>query len=127
MSFPLPKCLNWSTEDVMQWISDLGFPHYRNCLKENFINGRKLIFLNASNLPKMGIHNFEDILTITSSVRTLLQMDQPRWDVSIADERVKPQTRFIEQKSRNGKKIEGFTVQMFDESGFDCFFRQEEL
>jgi len=127
MSFPLPKCLNWSTEDVMQWISDLGFPHYRNCLKENFINGRKLIFLNASNLPKMGIHNFEDILAITQSVRTLLQMDPPRWDVSLADERVKPQTRFIEQKSRSGRKIDGFTVEMFDESGFDCFFRQEEL
>jgi len=127
MSFPLPKCLNWSTEDVMQWISDLGFPHYRNCLKENFINGRKLIFLNASNLPKMGIHNFEDILTITHSVRTLLQMDQPKWDVSLADERVKPQTRFIEQKSRSGRKIDNLTVQMFDESGFDCFFTQDEL
>ena len=75
----------------------------------------------------MGIHNFDDILTITQSVRTLLQMDPPKWDVSIADERVKPQTRFIEQKSRSGRKIDNLTVEMFDESGFDSFFRQEEL
>ena len=75
----------------------------------------------------MGIHNFEDILKITASVRTLLDMDAPKWKVSVADEKVKPQTKFIEQKCRTGKKIDGFTVEMFDESGFECFLRQEEL
>jgi len=127
MSFSLPECLQWSIEDVEQWITDLGFPQYKNCLKENFINGRKLILLNASNLPKIGIHDFEDILKITGSVKELLQLDSPKWDISIADNRVKPQTAFVEQKSRTGKKIDSFTVCQFDKNGFQYFLEQEEL
>ncbi|TPP63267.1 hypothetical protein FGIG_08062 [Fasciola gigantica] len=57
----IPEASQWPTEQVAEWISELGFPNYKNCFVENFIDGRKLIQVDASALPKMGITKFEDI------------------------------------------------------------------
>lgn len=51
--------LQWSPERVAEWISELGFPQYKECFTANFISGRKLIHVNCSNLPQMGITDFE--------------------------------------------------------------------
>ncbi|XP_035117055.2 sterile alpha motif domain-containing protein 15 isoform X2 [Callithrix jacchus] len=62
--------LNWDPEKVAEWISQLGFPQYKECFTTNFISGRKLIHVNCSNLPQIGITNFEDMkpsLWISSS------------------------------------------------------------
>ncbi|XP_019662648.1 sterile alpha motif domain-containing protein 15 isoform X2 [Ailuropoda melanoleuca] len=53
--------LKWSPEKVAEWISELGFPQYKECFTTNFICGRKLIHVNCSNLPQMGITDFEDM------------------------------------------------------------------
>ncbi|XP_054096208.1 sterile alpha motif domain-containing protein 15 isoform X3 [Callithrix jacchus] len=53
--------LNWDPEKVAEWISQLGFPQYKECFTTNFISGRKLIHVNCSNLPQIGITNFEDM------------------------------------------------------------------
>ncbi|XP_076979293.1 sterile alpha motif domain-containing protein 15 isoform X2 [Tamandua tetradactyla] len=53
--------LKWSPEEVAEWISQLGFPQYKECFTTNFISGRKLIHVNCSNLPQMGITDFEDM------------------------------------------------------------------
>ncbi|XP_052041287.1 sterile alpha motif domain-containing protein 15 isoform X2 [Apodemus sylvaticus] len=58
---PQIEHLTWSPERVAEWISDLGFPQYKECFTENFISGRKLIHVNCSNLPQMGITDFEDM------------------------------------------------------------------
>ncbi|XP_058148958.1 sterile alpha motif domain-containing protein 15 isoform X2 [Dasypus novemcinctus] len=54
-------CLKWSPEEVADWISQLGFPQYKECFTTNFISGRKLIHVNCANLPQMGITDFEDM------------------------------------------------------------------
>ncbi|XP_060566421.1 sterile alpha motif domain-containing protein 15-like, partial [Ruditapes philippinarum] len=51
----VPQCLYWNVEQVADWIEDIGFPDYRLCITENMINGRKLIHLEASHLPNIGI------------------------------------------------------------------------
>nr|XP_060151091.1 sterile alpha motif domain-containing protein 15 isoform X2 [Globicephala melas] len=53
--------LEWSPEKVAEWICQLGFPQYKECFTTNFISGRKLIHVNCSNLPQMGITDFEDM------------------------------------------------------------------
>ncbi|KAA0187801.1 hypothetical protein FBUS_05404 [Fasciolopsis buskii] len=57
----IPEASQWTTEQVAEWISDLGFPNYKDCFIENFIDGRKLILVDASALPKMGITFFPHI------------------------------------------------------------------
>ncbi|XP_062824429.1 sterile alpha motif domain-containing protein 15 isoform X3 [Anolis carolinensis] len=56
-----PPHLAWSPEEVAAWIADKGFPQYKECFTENFISGRKLIYVNCSNLPQIGITDFEDM------------------------------------------------------------------
>uniref|UniRef100_A0ABM5FB00 Sterile alpha motif domain-containing protein 15 isoform X3 n=1 Tax=Pogona vitticeps TaxID=103695 RepID=A0ABM5FB00_9SAUR len=51
--------LAWSPEEVAEWIEALGFPQYKECFTANFISGRKLIHVNCSNLPQIGITDFE--------------------------------------------------------------------
>ncbi|XP_072819590.1 sterile alpha motif domain-containing protein 15 isoform X2 [Vicugna pacos] len=63
--------LKWSPEKVAEWISQLGFPQYKECFTTNFISGRKLIHVNCSNLPQMGITDFEDMKFYTRVVKTV--------------------------------------------------------
>ena len=39
----LPKQFEWTTDDVLDWISELGFSEYKESFKVNFIDGKKLI------------------------------------------------------------------------------------
>ncbi len=87
----IPACLQWSPEDVAEWIEYLGFSQYKvnfvfacvwgqavkastwvqkfnwfivfkqRCFTDNLINGRKLITVHASSLPRVGITDFEHI------------------------------------------------------------------
>ena len=43
----VPTCIHWTTEDVANWIEEIGFPQYRDCFESNMINGRKLVLANA--------------------------------------------------------------------------------
>ncbi|KAJ3607060.1 hypothetical protein NHX12_026575 [Muraenolepis orangiensis] len=53
--------LDWSCHDVGSWIESLGFPEYKECFTDNFITGRKLVFVNCCYLPRMGITDFKDM------------------------------------------------------------------
>ncbi|XP_029422855.1 sterile alpha motif domain-containing protein 15 isoform X2 [Nannospalax galili] len=75
--------LKWSPEKVAEWISQLGFPQYKECFIANFINGQKLIHVNCSNLPQMGITDFEDMKTISRHTRELLSIEEPSFSRSI--------------------------------------------
>ena len=90
----IPVCLEWTPEDVAEWIEHLGFPQYKvgfacvvvhvllakgfkrsilidhtcglcffkqRCFSDNLINGRKLITIHGSSLPRVGITDFEHI------------------------------------------------------------------
>lgn len=123
--FEEPECLKWSTDDVVTWIKNLNLPQYARCLAENFIDGRKLILVDANNLTKMGVHNFEHIKIITQTVRELLDVEKPFWNVSIADHQVKPSTAYLEQKSRTGAKINALTTEEFAKCSFSPLVNEE--
>lgn len=49
----LPMQFTWTTDEVLEWIRDLGFPEYMNTFKVNLINGRNLLLIDASALVKI--------------------------------------------------------------------------
>ncbi|KAK7907235.1 hypothetical protein WMY93_015847 [Mugilogobius chulae] len=105
--------LQWSCQDVAKWIESLGFAQYKECFTENFISGRKLIHVNYSNLPKLGITDFEHIKVISAHVRELLGIRDTRWSQSIADPRRDVRALFLEQKSVAGTQADRLTYQQF--------------
>jgi len=73
----IPDAFYWSVEDVANWIEDIGFWQYKSCFTENFVDGRKLILVDANSLPKVGIQDFDHIKTICSAIRNLLGVEAP--------------------------------------------------
>ncbi|XP_037069711.1 cell surface glycoprotein 1-like [Pollicipes pollicipes] len=71
----LPRCLGWGPCEIRGWLGRLGLSQYVDALLNNNICGRRLCLLTASNLPRMGITDWEHIRTITGSVRELLSVD----------------------------------------------------
>lgn len=70
----LPSQLEWTSNDVLDWIEKLGFPQYRKTFKANFINGRTLLKIDASALVKMNIKDFNHIKFITSEIRQMYKV-----------------------------------------------------
>ncbi|MEQ2254284.1 hypothetical protein ILYODFUR_002212 [Ilyodon furcidens] len=105
--------LQWDSRDVARWIESVGFPQYKACFTENFISGRKLIYVNCNNLPKLGITDFKDMQVICARVRELLGITETLWSRSIADPRRDPVALFLEKKSRTGEHAEALTFQQF--------------
>ncbi|XP_051833476.1 sterile alpha motif domain-containing protein 15 isoform X1 [Antechinus flavipes] len=105
----------WTPEDVAEWISQLGFPQYKECFTTNFINGRKLIHVNCSNLPQMGITDFEDMKVISRHTRELLGIEEPLFSRSISLPYRDTIGLFLERKARTGKKADALTLSQFVE------------
>jgi len=104
--------LKWSIEDVEMWITDvLNFPQYAECFTSNFINGKKLIHMDASHLPKIGITDFEHIKTITKAVRAQLGINAEKWDRPIALPPKDTVEHFLERKAFSGAESNGLTFE----------------
>nr|XP_033807534.1 sterile alpha motif domain-containing protein 15 [Geotrypetes seraphini] len=114
-----PECLSWTREQVAKWIRDSGFPQYQNCFLKNYITGRKLIFVNCSNLPQMGITDFEHMKAISLLVRELLQIEEPRWSRSISLPHRDTMGLFLEKKAPTGKNTDSLTLQEFVQENQD--------
>ncbi|KAG5846961.1 hypothetical protein ANANG_G00120520 [Anguilla anguilla] len=95
--------LHWSCKDVAKWIESLGYPQYTECFTENFITGKKLIYINCSYLPRLGITDFEDMKAISGHVLELLGITDPVWSRSIALPPRDPRGLYLEKKSRTGR------------------------
>ncbi|XP_048340964.1 sterile alpha motif domain-containing protein 15 isoform X2 [Sphaerodactylus townsendi] len=108
-----PAFLRWTPEEVANWIELLGFPDYKECFTENFISGRKLIHVNCSNLPQIGITDFEHMKEISHHVRQLLEIEEPLFSRSIALPWRDNKGLFLEQKSRTGKRSDVLTYSKF--------------
>ncbi|KAK3091554.1 hypothetical protein FSP39_020771 [Pinctada imbricata] len=109
----VPPCLYWPVDKVADWIEEQGFPYYRACITTNMIDGRKLITLDASHLPTIGITDFEHIKIIAKGIRDLLMIEEPDWTRSIS---VPPRSNlgmYLERKSHNGKNLDGITFKSF--------------
>lgn len=108
----IPACLSWTVEDVEEWVSDvLNFPQYAECFTTNFINGKKLIHVNASQLPKLGITDFDHIKKISAAVRAQLGIGVEKWDRSISLPQKDTVEHFIERKSHSGNDSKALTFE----------------
>ncbi|XP_004624951.2 LOW QUALITY PROTEIN: sterile alpha motif domain-containing protein 15 [Octodon degus] len=110
---PQFEFLNWSPEKVAEWISQLGFPQYKECFTANFISGNKLIHVNCSNLPQMGITDFEHMKVISRHIRELLGIEEPLFKRSITLPYRDNIGLFLEQKSHTGVKSDSLTFSEF--------------
>lgn len=98
----LPSQFNWSNEDVVNWINDLGFPEYQSAFEKNLILGRKLLLVNASALPKMNIQNFELVKKITCDIRKMYGVELARANRSISLTPQEPLTLYKFYKTSTG-------------------------
>ncbi|KAM9714680.1 sterile alpha motif domain-containing protein 15 [Dama dama] len=105
--------LQWSPEKVAKWICQLGFPQYKECFTTNFISGRKLIHVNCSNLPQMGITDFEDMKVISQHTRKLLGIEEPLFTRSIRLPYRDNIGLFLERKGHSGVKSDSLTLSEF--------------
>ncbi|MCI4389486.1 hypothetical protein PGIGA_G00098530 [Pangasianodon gigas] len=105
--------LQWSCQDVARWIESLGYPQYTACFTENFITGKKLIYMNCCYLPRLGITDFEHMKAISARVRELLGISEPLWSRSIADPPQDDMNMFLEVKSRTGERADSLTYTQF--------------
>ncbi|XP_003384153.2 PREDICTED: sterile alpha motif domain-containing protein 15-like [Amphimedon queenslandica] len=105
----VPYCLKWSAKDVAEWIGSLGYPQYKECFTSNIITGRKLIWINSSNLPKIGITDWKDIQVISKEVRDLLHIEDPCWNKSISLPPASELHLFLERKSKSGRHSDELT------------------
>jgi len=101
----VPTSIHWAIDDVANWIEEIGFPQYRSCITSNLIDGRKLVIMDSSNLPRIGITDFDHILFITASIRSLLGIEDPFWNVSVADTSGSTMKMYLEKKSRTGPSL----------------------
>nr|XP_060613849.1 sterile alpha motif domain-containing protein 15 [Anolis sagrei ordinatus] len=108
-----PAHLAWSPEEVAEWIAARGFPQYKECFTANFISGRKLIHVNCSNLPQIGITDFEDMKVVSRHIRELLKIEEPLFVRSIALPPRDNTGLFLEQKSRTGPRSDALTYSQF--------------
>lgn len=99
-----PSAIHWSTDDVAKWIKDIGFPQYEQCFRDNFINGRKLINIDGSTLPKLGIQDYAHIKKISADIKeNILEIESDHWDRSITLEEREEKALFYEYKSKSGR------------------------
>ncbi|XP_050556533.1 uncharacterized protein LOC118281158 [Spodoptera frugiperda] len=98
-----PDPFQWTEITVAQWMEDIGFPQYRECILDNLINGRRLLrFEDPSQLPKINIRDFEDIKVITAAIRKLFATDYVLFKRSIGLPIRKPGTHCTWFKSLTG-------------------------
>ncbi|CAM4571171.1 unnamed protein product [Lepidochelys olivacea] len=121
-SQPGPACLAWSPVEVAEWVRQLGFPQYEECFTTNCITGRKLIHVNCSNLPQMGITDFDHMKEISWHVRELLGIEEPLWSRSIALPYRDNVGLFLEHKAPTGAKADALTFSQFvQEAGLEPY------
>uniref|UniRef100_A0A1I8J0M3 SAM domain-containing protein n=3 Tax=Macrostomum lignano TaxID=282301 RepID=A0A1I8J0M3_9PLAT len=119
----VPQCLYWSAEQVADWVSSLGLGQYRDCFLTNGINGRRLVLVDASNLPKIGVHEFQHVQALSGAVRDLLKIESPRWDRRIYLPPRDNLGMYLEMKSKTGKSLDELTYDKFNAKFSDAKWR----
>ncbi|XP_062351377.1 sterile alpha motif domain-containing protein 15 [Cinclus cinclus] len=105
--------LTWSVEEVAEWVAQLGFPQYEECFRANGVTGRRLIQVNCSNLPGMGVTDFGHTQEISRHVRELLGIEEPLFSRSIALPYRDNMGLFLERKAPTGKRADALTFSQF--------------
>ena len=109
-----PGVVYWSARDVVGWIRDLGFPQYAERFRSNFIDGKKLILMDGSTLPKLGIQDYEHIKVISKDLKeNVLKVEADQWDRSISLEEREELALYLREKAVTGKYNNGLTFEKF--------------
>ena len=61
----------WSTERVIQWLSDVHFPQYADLFRDNDIDGCALMNLDKSDLEQLGIASIGHRASLTLGIDSL--------------------------------------------------------
>ncbi|XP_012285462.1 uncharacterized protein LOC105702454 [Orussus abietinus] len=81
---------------------------------KNFINGRRLLWVDACVCPKIGIHDFDHIKRITASIRKLFNVEREMINRSISLPPHYPLTHYLLFRVPTGPKKERTTrTQLF--------------
>ncbi|XP_049681317.1 sterile alpha motif domain-containing protein 15 isoform X3 [Accipiter gentilis] len=92
------------------------------CFRTNGITGRRLILVNCSSLPAMGVTDFGHMQEISRHVQVLLGIEEPLFNRSIALPYRDNMGLFLEQKSQSGKKADALTFSQFiQEAGLEAY------
>ncbi|XP_013110489.2 uncharacterized protein LOC106089227 [Stomoxys calcitrans] len=78
-ALPLPSVFEWNTKDICKWLREYGYRQYQNTFRENLINGRTLLLLDASALSAMNIKNFDHIKHLTNGIRSLFYFEMTKF------------------------------------------------
>ncbi|EDO37353.1 predicted protein, partial [Nematostella vectensis] len=108
-----PSCIKWTIEDVAEWIEYLGFKQYRRPFSDNLVNGRRLIQVDASTLPRMGVTDFEHIKFISKKIREALGIEDPYWNRSISLPHREVLGMYLEKKSKTGAEADILTFEEY--------------
>lgn len=109
----VPQALQWSTEQVADWVEQIGYPFYKECFSSNCITGRRLLLMDASALPEVGIHDFEHIKDICQKIRKLLSIEDPYWNRSISLPPLENLGLYLQRKCATGEKANALTYAKF--------------
>ncbi|XP_024936145.1 sterile alpha motif domain-containing protein 15-like [Cephus cinctus] len=117
-NLPKPDPWEWDVEDVVSWIINIGLPQYEKSFRKNFITGRRLIWIDSSSCPKIGIQDFHDIQLITAAIRKIFGIELEKFRRSISLPPRYPFTHFLLFNSRSGAIREAITcTQLFYKMG----------
>ena len=95
----------------------------KECITFNKINGRRLIWLDASHLPSIGITDFKHMLKITKEIREILRIEKPDWHRSISNEPRENLGMYLEKKSVFGDKTNAISYEQFEEDTLDAMWQ----
>ncbi|XP_035383356.1 angiomotin isoform X1 [Electrophorus electricus] len=68
---------DWETDEVSEWIKNIGFPHYAQSFLENGVSGLTLLEITDSLLEWLGIGELVDRLCILESLEELVGSSVP--------------------------------------------------
>ncbi|KAK2185518.1 hypothetical protein NP493_232g03009 [Ridgeia piscesae] len=109
----IPTCLMWTVQQVADWMEEIGFPDYKPCIITNLVDGKKLIRINGSTLPHLGITDFEHIKKINKALAVLLSQEPTTWDRRIALPPRDALGMYLLEKSVTGDHGDNLTFEKF--------------
>mmetsp|Transcript_30998 Transcript_30998/g.81391 ORF Transcript_30998/g.81391 Transcript_30998/m.81391 type:complete len:99 (+) Transcript_30998:385-681(+) len=62
---------NWDVTKVVDFIAELGLPHYCDSFEKNRINGARILGMEQRFLPQLGITKFDDQKVIMEGIEKL--------------------------------------------------------
>ncbi|EDW63545.1 uncharacterized protein Dvir_GJ15442 [Drosophila virilis] len=96
------EVFKWSINDVAEWLREFGYPEYEETFRQNYIDGHKLLNLDAIALVALNIRDFEHIRHLGRGIRALYRKELQTATQTKHQSEVYKSFRF-----RTGRKYEG--------------------